>query len=112
MLFKSKHKFISLILIITPPYYNFITNFDKNIKIKNKYIKYNKTGLDKNSYMITDNNNNIYLISNKWWFFQFNNEEIWNNIEKNKKYKIKGYGKRITFLNMYPNIYSVENNDL
>lgn len=86
--------------------FNF-THFEKNITIKQKYLRspYRKADL----YMIVDNNNTIYELNNTWWKFDFNRAEKWSMLEINNMYKVKGYGFRIPIFNMYPNIYYVSN---
>ena len=111
MLQKNKLKFFIPFSIFIPYYCYCATYFDKQIQVKNKYIKFNKKNFDKNSYMILDNNNTIYLVGDKWWIGSFRNAENWNYLEINKKYNIKGYYTRIPILDIYPIIYSIENNE-
>ena len=98
--------FIILINII---YYN-VTYFEKTVFIKKKYLR--TRGREGDWYMIVDNENNIYRVQNLWWKFDFNRAEDYNILEEGNSFKVKGYGIRFGALDMYPNIYSVENNDL
>jgi hypothetical protein len=42
---------------------------------------------------------------------KFNSSDIYNQLEKGKKYRIKVYGFRIPFLSWYKNIIEVKTND-
>ena len=104
-------KFIIPLVMFSPIYYNYTTQFEKSITVKNKYIGFNKNGIDKNAYMIYDIKSNIYIVGDQWWLGNFNKADMWNYLEENKNYKVKGYGIRIPFLNFYPIIYLIKNND-
>ena len=97
--------FICLVIIylITHIIYYNVTYFEKKITIKKKYQRFQEE-----SYMVVDNNNNIYNIDNLWWKFDFNKAEDWNLLKKNETYIVKGYGMRVGMLNYYPYINTVE----
>ena len=76
------------------------------ILVKDKYIKNNSKGNDK--YLIVDENNNTYEITDLFFKGKWNSTDLYNQLENNKKYKIKTTGKRIQFLSMYPNINNIE----
>mgnify|MGYP007101626959 FL=1 len=64
-------------------------------------------GLNKSVYnAISDTNNNVYVIQNRYLLLHFDAVETLSIIEKNKSYTITGYGLRIPFLNLYENIVS------
>ena len=95
--------FIAILsLLINLIIYPFLTQFERTIKIKKKYIR--ARGRYGDSYLKVDNNNNIYQVNNLVYNLDFNRAEDWNILEPNQTYKIKGYVFRVGFLNMYPTI--------
>lgn len=84
----------------------FFTKFTKTITIKDKYIRNSRRG--RGNYFIVDNDNNSYVLGDNLFLLEFNKTDDYNRIEKNKTYKIYGYGFRIQILNMYPKIYDLE----
>jgi|TARA_B100001093_G_C26140106_1_gene722948 hypothetical protein len=82
----------------------FGTNFTKDIKIKDKYIRYRRRG---SNYNIVDSEGNIYQVNNVWFKGDFNRAEDYQLLEKGKTYNVTGYGIRIPMLDMYPNIYKI-----
>jgi hypothetical protein len=100
--------FILLLIIpsvVTTILYPMFTNFDKTITIKKKYTR--TRGRYGDSYFVVDETNTIYQVNNLFYNFDFNRAEDWNNLEEGKTYKIKGYGFRIGFLDMYPTVSSI-----
>ena len=94
-----------VIIIILIIIYTYGTKFEKIITVKeinNLYI-YKSSG-----NFISDTNNNIYKISNSIFYLFFTSTELYDEIDSNKTYKIKGYGLRIPILGLYPQITSVE----
>ena len=81
------------------------TKFTKTITIKDKYIRNSSRG--RGNYFIVDSDNNSYVLSDNLFLLEFNKTDDYNRIEKNKTYKIYGYGFRIQFLSMYPKIYDL-----
>ena len=81
-------------------YYN--TQFEEIITVTNKYHLQRAS-----RYHIVDKNDNNYRISNVWFKGDFNRGDEYGMILKGNKYKVKGYGKRVPFLNMYKKIYNV-----
>tara|TARA_Y100000389_G_scaffold109924_1_gene107042 strand:+ start:22341 stop:22562 length:222 start_codon:yes stop_codon:yes gene_type:complete len=57
--------------------------------------------------IISDTENNVYQIKNKALLLKFNASELLSTIESGKSYQVQGYGLRIPFLNLYPNIIEV-----
>ena len=109
--FMKENSWIAVILlliipgIITSVLYPLTTTFEKTITIKKKYTR--ARGNQGDSYFIVDDTNTIYQVNNLFYTFDFNRAEDWNNLEEGKNYKIKGYGFRIGFLDMYPTISSI-----
>tara|TARA_Y100000389_G_C17346530_1_gene456137 strand:+ start:187 stop:582 length:396 start_codon:yes stop_codon:yes gene_type:complete len=101
---------IGVFIIIIPMIIQFfiyplITVFEKTIIIKKKYTR--TRGSYGDSYFIVDNSNTIYQVNNLLYKFDFNRAEDWNSLEDGETYKIKGYGFRVGFLDMYPTITSI-----
>ncbi len=95
--------FIIFLLSIKIILYLF-THFNKNITIKNKYLRYRRRS---SNYHIVDSNDKLYQIDNVWFLGDFNRAEDYNRLTKGKSYEVKGFGIRIPFLDMYPIIYSL-----
>jgi hypothetical protein len=93
---------IVIIIIIINIVYSYATYFEKNIKIINIFKISSYKNNSKNA--ILDDNNNVYLINNSILYGFFTESELYSTLNINKTYKIKGYGKRIPFIGMYPNI--------
>lgn len=104
-LFEFKYLIIFLIVLtlLTPIIY-LLSNFNKKITIKDKYIRYRKRS---SNYHIVDSEDNIYLVDNLWFLGDFNRAEDYNKLEKGKSYNISGYGYRLGMLDMYPKIYKI-----
>jgi hypothetical protein len=95
-----------VIYIILFYLYFFTTKFTKEITVKEDFLMVstnNKTMLN----LISDTSNTIYMVQNKYLLLKFNASEILVKLEKNKTYTVKGYGLRIPFLDLYPNIISI-----
>lgn len=97
--------FIVITLLFNIIYYNF-TKFTKTITIKSKYTSMKTGKYGGTIYMIEDSDTNLYKVINVNWKFEFDEAEDWNRLEVGKTYKVNGYGKRISFLGLYPGIYS------
>ena len=82
----------------------FGTNFTKDIKIKDKYIRYRRSA---SNYHVVDIEGNIYQIRNVWFKADFNRAEDYQMLEKGKTFNVSGYGFRIPLIGMYPSIYRV-----
>lgn len=93
-------------LILSSFIYPLATTFEKTITIKKKYTR--TRGRNGDSYFVVDNNNTIYQVNNLLYNLDFNRAEDWNLLEEGKTYKIKGYGFRMGFLDMYPTISSIK----
>jgi len=79
--------------------YSRITYFEKEITVKEiNNTFYGKYG----SNIIVDTDDNIYSVSNTIYYLQFSSMELYAKIDSGKKYKIRGYGKRIPFLGLSP----------
>jgi hypothetical protein len=97
--------YILIIFFIINIIYVYSTYFEKEITIKNLSNLRGKKNL-MNS--VIDNKNNVYKVDNSIYYGFFSSAELYSSLEENTKYKIKGYGLRIPFLLMFPNIISAE----
>lgn len=102
---------ILLTLILIHVIYVYSTRFERIITIKEKQTFSSEGNITSKSSMIkntvSDENGNIYQISSSLPLLHFTSAEILLNIEKNKKYKISGYGWRIPILGIFPNIVAI-----
>lgn len=74
------------------------------IEVKDKFIKsYDGYG----TYIVIDNNDNAYKISDLIFLWKFNSTDIYSSIKIGKKYKINTTGIRLGLFSEYPNINSV-----
>jgi hypothetical protein len=96
-----------IFIILFPIIFYYSTSFEKDITIKEKYIsqagKYGNTPI----YYVVANDDTTYQIVNMWWKFDFNTIDDYGKLNIGKTYRVKGYGKRIPFLNMVHNIYDI-----
>lgn len=85
-------------------FYFFLTKFSKIITVKDEFIEGQYRSIIN---IISDTENNVYQIKNKALLLKFNASELLSKIESGKSYQVQGYGLRIPFLNLYPNIIEV-----
>ena len=101
--------YIFIVILILQIIYIFSTTFEKTIIINQKY-----TGTSGNrkrvstKYMITDTDNNVYIVSNSIFYLKWDSAERWSTMKEGNSYKISGFGKRISFLQMYPTIMNIK----
>lgn len=93
---------IIITFIILNILYVYTTKFTKIITIDEKH-SYGSNN-NKGNQTVSDKKNNIYIVSNTPYLLHWKSVELFNKLDKEKKYKIEGYGKRIPFLTMFPNI--------
>jgi hypothetical protein len=96
---------IIVIALMTPVLLYVFTKFEKEITIKDKYIRYRKNA---SNYNVVDSNNNIYQLGNLWFKGDFNRAEDYINLEVGNTYIVTGYGMRIPVLDMYKTIYELK----
>ena len=105
---------IVIIAFIVHLVYVFSTKFTKTITVKKTY-----TGVEDESsgsgyydmyttYMVVDTNNEVYQVTNSLWFWEWDAPEEWGKLNKGRTYTVNGYGKRIGFFGMYPQIVKIE----
>jgi hypothetical protein len=96
---------ILIISLLIPLILYFTSKFEKTITIKEKYTRYRRRS---SNYNIVDNENNVYQIGNLWFKGDFNRGDDYAKINIGDTYKVKGYGFRVPFIDMYKQIYEVE----
>ena len=106
IVFASLFVFIVIILpIIVLSLLYVFTKFEKKITVKEKYVRYRKGG---SNYNIVTTDNKIFQIDNVWFKGDFNRAEDYASIKEGETYLVKGFGKRIPFLDMYEKIYELK----
>ena len=101
--------FIIIILIIISRdflYYMYF-GFTKTITVRKTYTR-NRSRNIGDEYFVITTDNVVYKIDNLWFKLDFNRADDWANLIKNQTYKVNGYGFRLSALDMYPKIYSIE----
>lgn len=81
---------------------------EKEIIVKDKYIKNGNGKNSSSKYLVVDTENNTYEITDLTFIGKWNSTDLYNQLEINHKYKIKTTGNRIHFFSMYPNINEIE----
>ncbi|QOI90244.1 hypothetical protein QKU58_gp087 [Pyramimonas orientalis virus] len=93
--------YFAILYIILFYFYFFFTKFNRQITVKDDFI----VGTNKQLLnIISDTNNNLYIINNRTLLFRFDAAEILSKLEKKRTYSITGYGMRVPFLDLYENI--------
>lgn len=75
------------------------------ITVKDKYIKRNS---DDDMYLVVDENNDTYKITDLSFIGKWNSTDLYNQLDIGKKYRITVTGIRNHFLSEYKNINKVE----
>ena len=79
---------------------------DVKTKIKDKYVKNGKSG-DSSKYLVVDEDNNTYEVTDLFLKGKFNSTDLYNILEIGHTYRVETSGSRIRLLSMYPNINKV-----
>ena len=92
-----------LYLIIYYTYY-ISTKFQKKITIKdNRILSINKKVYN----FVIDTDNNVYVVDNRYALLHFDAVDVMTSIKREESYLVSGYGVRIPFLELYPNILRI-----
>jgi DNA-binding transcriptional regulator WhiA len=109
---KSSLKFILPFIILASIIITLFPHFFRNtytVTISNRQIK---THGNKKTYIIyaqlEDGSIKAFKDKNSLVEFKFNSEDIYRGLQIYRKYEIKTYGFRITFLSCYENIVNVK----
>ena len=97
---------IVLIILLLNFIYTYATKFEKiitikkvdNIKLSSKYL----------SNVVSDDKGEIFTVKNNGFLLFFKAPELYESLEVGKRYKIKGYGRRIPILGLYQHIYDAQ----
>lgn len=99
---------IVLIIVVLVPIGVTISSYcnerEIEITIKDKYVK-NES--ESGKYLVVDENNNTYEITDMLFKGKFNSTDLYNQLEINRTYKVKVTGYRINIISMYPNINEI-----
>lgn len=98
--------YIFTIVIYLIVYYTYYisTKFTKTITVKHNNIM----NIQKQIYnFVVDQDNVVYVIDNRYPLLHFNAAELMSTVKVNKTFNISGYGLRVPFLELYPNILSM-----
>lgn len=99
---------IILLYIICTFVYSSLTTFTKQIEVKTHIDSISGMGqFIHGSNMISDMNDNVYVVENNLILLKFNASENLSKLEPGKMYTVNGYGERIPFLGLYPHITKV-----
>jgi hypothetical protein len=92
--------------------YAYGTKFNKTITIDDKFerVSGDQNGVSQ-IFTVSDRDNNVYRVSRSLWYWQWYSTELWNKMKKGETYNVTGYGIRLGFLSMYPNIISIQHID-
>ena len=82
----------------------FVTSFEKEIEIREKYVKSGKTPI----FCVIDSEGNTYIIVDRLILMEFNSGDDYAMMKEGGKYKVKGYWFRFPVLSWYPQIYAVK----
>ena len=104
-----KYAFIILLvycmLLLT---YSQVTAFVKQIVIKTHIDAISGMGrFIHGSNIVSDIHNNVYMVQNNIFLLQFKSNENLSKLEPGKKCTVHGYGIRVPFLGLYPQITRV-----
>lgn len=82
--------------------YVYSTKFKKTITVDEKHTYGSNNA--KGNQSISDTNNNIYILKNSIYVLHWTSVEVFNKLDNGKTYEIEGYGIRVPFLGLFPNI--------
>jgi hypothetical protein len=96
--------FVLMFLVwLTFPY---LTSETEVVKIIKTERINNQKNTDSQYLIYTDKG--VYKNVDQWRIWKFNSSDIYGKLEQGKVFKIKSYGFRITFFDIYPNINTIE----
>lgn len=96
----------TLAIVFLPEIIKYGNNQTIEITIKDKYVKNGKSG-DSSKYLVVDEDNNTYEVTDLFLKAKFNSTDLYNILEIGHTYRVETSGSRIRLLSMYPNINKV-----
>ena len=84
--------------------YVYLFPFERTITVKEK-SEYASGKVIYNT--VYDTEGRIYQVANAWPLLHFSSAELFMKLEKGKQYKVRGYGKRVSFIGLFPNIIGI-----
>ena len=108
---KAQMKFyvtvLAVFMAVFYTYYFFTRFTHRKITInKDDMLKSNGQSASKN--LVSDSNGVIYSVSSSPLILHFTSSEVLNTLEAGNTFIISGYGKRVPFLGLYPQIVSIK----
>lgn len=99
---------IIIFYIIFNIIYTYSTKFKKIITVNKKKTDYTDSNINTiQTFCITDEKNNIYILKNNIWLLHFTNLNLYDNLEVGNSYEIHGCGVVNNALGFFPNIYKI-----
>jgi len=81
------------------------TDADYTITVHEKWIK--GQGENGQKYLFSDQNGNVFSIEDSYWKWTFDASDRFANIQENKTYDIKTFGRRSHWFSNYPNAIEI-----
>jgi hypothetical protein len=107
---KPKIMYLSVFIVYAIIFYiyYFMTKFERTITVKSEFLKGDTLDNRRLNNYVSDINNKVYKLQNHYLLWHFITTNNISKLEKGNTVKIKGYGIRVGFLGLYPNILYIE----
>ena len=92
-------------------FYVYGTAFEEDVVITNTYTRTKgEEGSVSQIYMITTSDNRNFEVKDSLLRWHFTSTDLWSfaNSRQDETVRIYGYGWRVPFLSMFPNVYRIE----
>lgn len=86
--------------------YYFLTRFETDITIKREVVKGNRSGRY-NMNLIASEDGRIFQLQNHAFILYFDSSEVIVRLQPGKSYRVRGFGRRVPPLGMYPQITGI-----
>ncbi len=83
--------------------YAYGTMFERTVTIKERPY----TGIQ-DEKRVKSTAGDWYMVGDAFYMLKFNSMDTWGNLEEGKTYKVKGFGWRMGFFSMFPNITEIQ----
>lgn len=97
---------VLVVLTVIKATYILLTRFEKVIVV-DENMSYGGKGKRMVGNLITDKEDNVYMVQNEPLLLHWSSAEILAQLNQGQTYKVKGYGRRIPILGLYPVITQV-----